>query len=153
MSSLYQFLHQRRTTDKYTHLSMVHPHGKFFVAGNDFDEFMDLYCQESLYTNCGYLESTATHNNLPVLVDADIKKEIVDKDDIHPLYDDKFVLKLVATYQRTLKLLVQDLLEEDLLCVILQKDPYVLENTKHRHSSSTSWAATRSFISSMVDSN
>lgn len=130
MSSLFQFLQQRRTSDKYTHSSMIHPLGKFYIVGNDFDTFMDLYCHESLYANFGYLESTATYTNLPVLVDADIKKEIINKDDIQKLYNDNLVLKLVHTYQKILKFIIQDVLEEDLLCVVLQKDPYVLENKK-----------------------
>lgn len=130
MSSLIQFLHQRRTTDKYTHTSMISPTGKFYIVGEDIDTFMDLYCHESQHATFGYLESTAAYGTLPVLVDADIKKEVSDKNDMHPLYDDKVVLKLVHVYQKILRLLIQDISEDDLLCVVLQKDPYILENTK-----------------------
>jgi len=109
---------------------MIHPLGKYYLAGSDIDAFMDLYCHESLHENFGYLESTAAYGTLPVLVDADIKKEITDKNDVQKLYDDKFVLKLVQVYQKILRLLIQNIPDEDLLCVVLQKDPYVLENNK-----------------------
>lgn len=123
-------MHQRRTTDKYTHSSMIHPTGKYYLAGSDVDAFMDLYCHESMHDNFGYLESTAAYGTLPVLVDADIKKEITDKNDLQKLYNDKFVLKLVHVYQKILQSLIPNLIEDDLLCVVLQKDPYVHENNK-----------------------
>ena len=131
MESLYQFLQRRRTTDKYTHLSMIPPLGKFYIAGNDFDSYMELYCHESQHSNFGCLESTSSYSNLPVLVDADIKKEVTDKDNVHTLYNDKFVLKLVHTYQKVLRFMIKDLEDnDDLLCVVMQKNPYIVENTK-----------------------
>lgn len=107
---------------------MMPPTGKFYIAGNEVDAFMDLYCNESLHANFGYLESTAAHGTLPVLVDADIKKEVADHHATQLLYDDKFVLKLVHTYQKVLSVLVDGLEEENTLCVVLQKDPYIVEN-------------------------
>lgn len=130
MTTLYQFLQQRRTTDKYTHSSMMAPLGKFYIAGNDYDEFMDLYCQHSLHNSYGYLESTAMHGMLPVLVDADIKKEYSSQNEVKPLYDNQLVMKMVHIYQKVLRHLVKDLEEEDLLCVVMQKEPYLLENNK-----------------------
>jgi P4 family phage/plasmid primase-like protien len=109
---------------------MISPIGKFYIVGDDADAFMDLYCHESQHTNFGHLESTAAYSTLPVLVDADIKKEITDPNDVENLYDDKFVLKLVHVYQKVLRQLISDLPEDDLLCVVLQKDPYTLENNK-----------------------
>lgn len=127
MTSLYQFLDGCRTQDKPTHQSMVYPTGKYMIRGNDVDMFMDFYCRDSLDHRLGILESTAIHTVIPVLVDADIKKE---GNEITRLYEPALILRLIQIYQTVIRQIVNDISDEDLLCVVLEKDPYLLENEK-----------------------
>lgn len=133
MADIYQFLDERRTTEKPTHNSMSHPLGKFMIQGADADAFMDMYCAHSPDTRFGLLESTAVLNVLPVLVDADIKEEVKEKPNgrLKCLYEKDFVLRLVSVYQHVLRSILDDgIQEEDLLCVVMEKPPYFLENEK-----------------------
>lgn len=129
MASLSQFLNGRRTTDKATHLSMIHPHGKYMIHGDDVDVFMDLYCRESPDRRLGLLEATAVHSILPVLVDADIKREYIDGP-VEALYKPALIQKMILVYQKVLRALVASLPEEDLLCVVLEKAPYLTEKNE-----------------------
>jgi len=106
---------------------MIHPMGKYRIT--DTDTFMELYCGLCVDHRFGLLESTAVHQVIPVLVDADIKKETVG-DDIVPLYDSSLILALVRIYQDVLRQILRDWSDEDLLCVVLEKKPYRLENEK-----------------------
>lgn len=119
----------RRTQDRATHLSMIDPKGKFSITGNDVDAFMDLYCMESQTDGVfGILEMTNMHTVIPVLVDADIKKEVPAGAACTPLYTPEFVLRLVRVYQKVLPTIVdEDLTDDDLLCVVFQKEPYLDE--------------------------
>ena len=132
MEPVFQFLDGRRTTDKPTHLSMINPMGKFHIQGRDVDDFMDLYCSQSPDEKFGLLEATSILPVLPILVDADVKQEIQEKPlgGLQPLYNSDFILKLVRVYQEVLKNIVKGIVEEDLLCIVLRKDPYLLENEK-----------------------
>lgn len=130
MTTFYQFLNGRRTQDRATHTSMIDPRGKFSITGVDQDTFMDMYCTESSQADgvFGITELTSMNTVLPVLVDADIKKEVKRGDPCTPLHNPEFVLKLVHTYQHVLREIVADeLTEDDLLCVVLQKEPYMDE--------------------------
>jgi len=130
MASLYQFLNGRRTTDKATHLSMIHPTGKYYIDAADADEFMSLYCSESSDRAFGLLESTAIHQVLPVLVDADIKKDHHAGEEVGALYESPFLMRVVHVYQKVLRTMIHDVPEENLICVVLEKKPYLLENSK-----------------------
>ena len=130
MASLFQFLNGRKTTDKATHLSMIQPTGKYYIHGADVDVLMDLYCSESPDSCLGLLEATSVHHVLPVLVDADIKKDFYRGDEIRPLYEPALVLRLLHTYQKVLAAMIPDISPDDLLCVVLEKQPYVLDNER-----------------------
>jgi hypothetical protein len=106
---------------------MIHPLGKFMIK--DTDTFMELYCRECVDHRFGLLESTSIHQVLPVLVDADIKKEITD-DRVVPLYDASFTLAIIRIYQDVLRQILREWSDEDLVCVVLEKKPYLLENEK-----------------------
>lgn len=131
MVPIFQFLEGRRTSDKPTHLSMIDPKGKFQIQGKDLDDFMDLYCSQSPDEKFGLLEATSILPVLPVLVDADVKLEMEERpENVQPLYNSDMMLKLVRVYQEVLKQIVNGVVEEDLLCIVLTKDPYVLQNEK-----------------------
>lgn len=134
MEPIFQFLEGRRTSDKPTHLSMIHPLGKFYIQGKDHEDFMNLYCSQSTDDKFGLLEATSNLPLLPVLVDADVKKELderpVSLDDLSPLYKSDLILRLVRIYQEVLKTILKEVAENDLLCIVLTKPPYFLENEK-----------------------
>lgn len=135
MPSLYQFLQRCRITtadnnSNATHLSMINPTGKYHINQTDIDTFMDHYCSESFDSTFGYLESTSCHGILPVLVDADIKKEVNNPNECNALYEPNFIIKVVQVYQKVLRLLVEDIPDINLLCIVLQKDPYICRNSR-----------------------
>jgi len=133
MTSLSHFLNGRRTHDKATHLSMIHPQGKFLIQGDDLDTFMDLYCAESPDRVLGLLEATSVHSIIPVLVDADIKREYQGDDEnvaVERLYTPSLVQRLISVYQKVLRSILVDIEDEDLLCVVLEKDPYLTEKNE-----------------------
>jgi len=128
---LYQFLAGRKTNEGATHLSMASPRGKYMIHGGDLDTFMDLYCTECPDKAFALLESTASLTHLPVLVDADIKREAARDTELTPLYEPVMILRLITIYQKVLRLILDDTLcEEDLLCLAMEKKPYLLENEK-----------------------
>jgi hypothetical protein len=130
MMTLSHFLSGHRTSDKATHLSMVQPCAKYYVHGEDIDTFMDLYCTESPDSVLGLLEATSIYSTLPVLVDADIKKDFKDGDCVEPLYSSAFIQKLVSVYQKVLRAIIDQVPDEDLLCVVLEKKPYITDKNE-----------------------
>ena len=139
-----------RSSAKYhTHVSMIHPHGKFVLSEQNMDTFWDCYGHQYTAQPLGIAERTG--HMIPVLVDVDIKKEITDDPEwrseavslidrfsnvgetvVHlhelrnwsttSLYTMEFVDRLTEIYQKVLAdILDESTPTEDLACVLLTK--------------------------------
>lgn len=88
------------------------------------DKFWRMY--NCLYTvePLGIAETQHHQTFIPVVIDVDIK---VDHDRNHPvsLYNHDHVKILVDIYQKNLREILMDLREEDLVCFLMEKPPYV----------------------------
>lgn len=133
-SQIYHFL--RRTgilvTNKdarHTHTS-IQPAGKFLIEEPNIEDFWDRYCTECHDTRFTITEKP--DDVMPVVCDVDIKIEQTTTADgekekeADRLYDETMVLSLVQVYHSVLFEILDDLKEEDFLCCVLEKDPYVL---------------------------
>lgn len=126
-----------RSTRQVTHVSLTRPQGRYGIDEADMDQFWELYGAEYMDGVMGIAEMTGLY--LPVLVDMDLKQELVE-DHHHgilpTLYEDAFVERLVVIYQKVLADILVDFPKEDLLCILLTKNPYRIEKggrayTKH----------------------
>ena len=75
MSNLHSFLHVHRTDSKPSHISMINPKGKFLLRDEDMKSFWELYSVFDQSKGVGEMPNTP---NLPIVVDVDLKKEIVE---------------------------------------------------------------------------
>ena len=114
----------------YTHVSLIWK-ARYQFNRKDIDTFFDEYVNTVLNTNdetvkIGIAEKPQMY--LPVVVDIDIKLKENDvelNDDIpESIYTMDQVKKVIKTYQTVLKYILTDYLEEDLTCVLLEKEPY-----------------------------
>lgn len=119
----------------HTHVSMIHPKGKFQFGRKELEEFWDVYCKSVLISNreeldenkliCGVAEKPQHY--LPVLVDIDLKvKDTEDTEFSDHLYSDTQVTRVIEIYQSVLREIVDQLCEKDLTCVVLEKPIYYL---------------------------
>lgn len=123
---IYEFLKRFKTDESYhTHSSVGFPFGKYSIQGGDLDEFWNVYV-DGIVTNdeCVYLAENPC-KEVPILVDVDLQLD-VDQATSSYLYTDDQLETVVETYQRILRDILVDVKDEDLTCVVLEKDPYVV---------------------------
>jgi P4 family phage/plasmid primase-like protien len=109
----------------HTHVSLISPKGKFIFDRQTLEEFWDIYCKyihESKEPLVGIAEKP--QNYLPVLVDVDLKVKDDLLDDRETLYDDEQLKFIIQTYQTVLRQIVEGCTEQELICVVLEKDMY-----------------------------
>lgn len=110
----------------HTHVSLIHPKGKYQFNREGLEDFWTEY--SNLINNeeestIGIAEKPQHY--LPVLVDVDIKvREYDDSDFGEHLYNDEQVNQVIEIYQSTLRNIVEGCNDEQLLCVLLEKDMY-----------------------------
>jgi len=113
----------------HTHVSMIKPYGKHMFNRQILEEFWEAYCDViELEDNpvLGIAEKPQPY--LPVIVDIDLR--IRDEGNLSSgefsdaLYTDEQLKSVVETYQSTLRQIVDACTEEDLTCVVLEKDMY-----------------------------
>lgn len=110
-----------------THVSMISPKGKFTISRRDYKEFWVSYC-DSIEKGkiLGIAEQMPIY--MPVISDIDIKIENNSSfDDKEHLYTNNHVSQLAKIYQQTLKKVLKNVSDEELLCVVLEKPIYYLE--------------------------
>ena len=121
-------LNDFRCDSKPTHVSMVHPKGKYNIPETDTRRFYDTYC--SSYENHMYgIAEVASHKYIPILVDVDLKAPSLSNDDIgytRILYKFFHVERLVFIYQQVLREIIQDVRNEHLRCFFLEKPSYTI---------------------------
>ena len=126
--STVSLLLERNKTDgvHHSHGSMMNPIGNFQFNRHSLEEFWDAYCSEidKGHFNYGIGEHSGQH--IPVLVDVDLKipEESNPFEDTH-LYTREHVEKIVKIYQQVLSDIVDECSDENLLCVVLEKEPYL----------------------------
>lgn len=144
-----------RSSSKYhTHVSMIHPLGKFVLSEQNMDSFWECYGNTYAEQPTGIAERTG--HLMPVLVDVDIKKEVTDDPEwraeaasfidrfsnsgegvvhlhelrawsITSLYTMDFVDRLTEIYQKVLAdILDESTPTEDLACVLLTKPASII---------------------------
>lgn len=149
MPGVQSFLNARRhttnATDRnITHVSLIHPRGRFSMNTPDTDQFWRLYGAEYMDGIFGLAEMTGLH--LPVLVDIDLKQEhhlpdgsgmgAVDANvvavgqvdggaPLPELYAPEFVSRLVGIYQKVLREILDNVPETHLMAVYMAKRPYL----------------------------
>lgn len=123
--SLEELLKNTRTesTFCFTHVSLIQPRGRFMIDSGNQEEFWDKYCDRVRKGHeFGVAESPSEY--LPVLADIDIK--IRDDGDFPAdrLYTEQQLYDIIEIYQTTLRSILDECSDEDLTCVVLEKDMY-----------------------------
>jgi hypothetical protein len=112
----------------HTHVSLIQPKGKFQFNRQTLEEFWEAYCNYIENTdedNCIIGIGEKPNQYLPVLVDVDLC--VRDQDDMKidsHLYTDEQLKFVAETYQSVLRTIVDNCSEEDLHCVVLEKNIY-----------------------------
>lgn len=140
------FLSQMRHSgsSRPSHMSMLHPRGKYMIPMEQLDAFMELYCQT--YTDHAYGLLENSQSILPVLADIDMKKEwkptsILGQSSQNEeenkikmiqsppplLFDFDFIQHIVFIYQKVLTDILEISNPDDVFCVVLQKNPYWIQ--------------------------
>lgn len=117
----------------HTHVSMHNPRGKFNINRHDMEKLWDLY-QKEIDEGKKYGLAEKPSHYLPVLGDIDIKIKITENKDEKeytregfPLYEIENALSVIEIYQSVLRKIVDDCNDDQLLCVLLEKPPYIIE--------------------------
>jgi hypothetical protein len=129
-SSLEQILRSHYVDGVYhTHVSMINPVGRFQFNRQDIETFWELYCdkvQNEEEPMVGIGEKALQY--IPVLVDIDLK--LKDEESLQyeeHLYTDDNVMSIIQIYQSVLRDIVEELSDEHLTCVLLEKPIYLLD--------------------------
>ena len=127
MSSVIEFLEDNRVTGEYhTHVSMVHPKGKFQISKHVSESFWNLYCNDIMKkenkSEYGLAEKPQSY--IPILVDVDIKLEYTEDKDVTRLYTDYQLENIIRNYQDVLKNIVHEYKPEHLICAVFEKPAY-----------------------------
>ena len=129
-SSLEQILRTHYVDGVYhTHVSMINPVGRFQFNRQDIETFWELYCDKVKNEEqpmVGIGEKALQY--IPVLVDVDLK--LKDEDSLQyeeHLYTEDNVMSIIQIYQSVLRDIVDELSDEDLTCVLLEKPIYYID--------------------------
>jgi len=121
-----------------THVSLMQPYGRYHLSGTDLEEFMRLYQKDIWNGTCKYgIAETARCGYRPIMADFDLKVEETDDMDIeggYRLYNENDVHVIVGIFNEMMSKIFSEIKDEDKLCVVLEKPPYV-----HQDSSGKRW--------------
>lgn len=116
----------------HTHVSLVKPKGKYQFNRQTNEEFWNYYC--NIIENYsfevksdivfGIAEKPQDNGYLPVLVDIDLRMKDAEDWIGDTLYSKTQLKTIVETYQSLLRKILENATEDDLLCVVLEKDMY-----------------------------
>lgn len=119
----------------HTHVSLITPKGKFMFNRITQEEFWNVYCdyiEKCSDPIVGIAEKPQQY--LPVLADIDLRLRDREPDG-DGLYDESQLKSVVEIYQSTIRQVV-DCSENELACVVLEKDMYMEEkdgSTLYKH--------------------
>ena len=117
----------------FTHVSMISPNSRFVIDGDNIEEFLELYSSLLLEKGEDFVAGIAERYQecLPILVDIDISFENDGNIDVNrKLYTDNEVKKLVQIYNKTLKSIIKNVKDQDLVAFVLEKPHPVIFGTK-----------------------
>jgi hypothetical protein len=129
-SKIKELLQEKRVDGIFhTHVSMLRPKGKFQFNRQTFEEFMDIYCNcmekdanEEQKIQFGLAEKAQQYS--PVLVDIDLRIKDNGEEMSESLYTEEQLKMVVSAYQSILRNIVDNINEEELTCVVLEKKMY-----------------------------
>src|SRR3990167_10326038 len=107
----------------FTHVSLITPKGRFQFNRQVLESFWDVYCkyiQNCKNTISGIAEKPQQY--LPVLVDVDLRMQDDGNFEEENLYSEAQLKSVIETYQSVLRQNVEKCTEQDLTCVLLEKD-------------------------------
>jgi hypothetical protein len=112
----------------HTHVSMLQPRGKFQFNREKLETFWDVYCDKIFHDEnvlIGVAEKPQHY--LPVLADIDLKvKDTGEKEFEEHLYTENHLKQIIDVYQSVLRNIVEGCTDENLLCVLLEKQMYYI---------------------------
>lgn len=114
----------------HTHVSLIQPKGKFQFNRQTLEEFWEAYCnyiekgvEDNIDCVVGIAEKPQQY--LPILVDVDLCiRDNEEKLENDTLYSEEQLKFIVETYQSVLRKIVDNCTDEDLMCIVLEKDMY-----------------------------
>ena len=112
------------TTAYHTHVSLISPEGKFQFNRQTQDSFWNLYCDAVKDGKFVYGIAEKPQTFSPVLVDVDLKIDVDKNTQADRLYTEQNVKDLIKIYQKVLRDIVYECEDSDLMCVLLEKEPY-----------------------------
>lgn len=108
-----------------SHGSMIYPTGNFQLNRHTLEIFWEAYCTDIERGNYNYGIGEVSDQYMPVLVDVDLKiSEENNPFDTDRLYNLDQVRSIIRIYQTILREIVDECEDENLLCVLLEKQPY-----------------------------
>lgn len=110
----------------HTHVSLIRPRGKFQFNRQTLEEFWTAYCKlihDEEEPIIGIAEKPQHY--LPVLVDVDLRVRDEEEEFEDGLYNDEQLRTVVEVYHSVLRQIVENCTDNDLLCVVLEKDMYM----------------------------
>jgi P4 family phage/plasmid primase-like protien len=109
----------------HTHVSLIRPKGKFQFNRQTLEEFWEAYCN-FISTDpdpiIGIAEKPQQY--LPVIVDIDLKVRDEEQEIGESLYTNEQLETVVQIYQSTLRQIVDNCTDDDLICAVLEKKMY-----------------------------
>jgi len=128
MTDLDNYLIQKKSDTKMTHVSLFMPKGKYNIE--EMDDFWKLFYQNDIPR--GIAEMASYSKTLPILIDFDIKLEndpnIQFLENIRIFYTLENVKNIVKIYQKVLREIIDDVKEEHLTCLLMEKKPYYMKS-------------------------
>ena len=122
--SIETILWQNYTDGVYhTHVGLIQPHGKYQFNRQTLEDFWKNYCDliTSGKYNLGIAEKPQQY--VPVLVDVDLKIDVENVED-DKLYTHDQIIQIIKAYHTVIKMIVEDIQDNALTCVLLEKPPY-----------------------------
>jgi P4 family phage/plasmid primase-like protien len=122
----------RTDAEFHTHVSMGNFRGKFSLGREALENLWDEYCDciDEPETELCLAEVPQRSTPSPILVDIDIKMKELDGIDLgeNKIYSEEHIETVIEVYQSVLSLIVDNCKEENLICVLLEKPLYRVEN-------------------------
>ena len=139
-TNIYSILNKRRTNDVYHTHGTINPKGKYQFDRASLEIFFKSYCDVVSNKDSEKQLFTITEKPqqyLPVLVDIDIKKHIKDDEEVPSLSENLYTIEnienLIESYQNVLRNILNDCNETNLICVVLEKPPYLESKSRNKY--------------------
>ena len=117
------------STMYYSHVGLFYPKGRFQFTRQKFEELFDIYSKATGLK--GIAEKSGQF--IPLIADVDLKLELLDNEDIPSLYTLGDVKKVIKVYQNILREVLNDITDEKLICLLLEKEAYTVTKNEKRY--------------------